>query len=91
MELYKSIVTDIKQKGYANRLVTYDEFLSLYTPYKLKLSEKDFATAIGIGVSSYYNIKRNSKTRAYILIERGITNKRIEEITFELKTKDNIL
>ena len=56
-ELKQFIVSDLRKRGYTNKKIDYNEFLSLYEPYKDKLKESEFAAIIGISYSNWPNIK----------------------------------
>ena len=51
-EKENKIIEEIKEgltkKGYANKKIDYEEFLKIYMPYKEKISEINFAKALGI-------------------------------------------
>ena len=61
MDLYKKIKNDL-QTAYFNKMISYEEFLKLYEPYKNELSEKDFAQTVKMNINSYYMIKKNPFT-----------------------------
>ena len=81
-ELKKFIVSDLIKRGYTNKKIDYNEFLSLYEPYKDKLKESEFASILEI---SYFNWKsmKNKETRT-IILKRNITEAEKEELE-ELK------
>lgn len=86
MDLYKKIKNDL-QTEYFNKMISYEEFLKLYEPYKNELSEKDFAQTVKININSYYMIKKNPYKKAYIFREHNLTNQRKQEILLELKNR----
>ena len=65
-ELKKFIVSDLRKKGYTNKIIDYNDFLSLYEPYKEEMSEKEFASIIGISYGNWQAMK-NRGTREIIL------------------------
>ena len=81
-ELKQFIVSDLRKRGYTNKKIDYNEFLSLYEPYKDKLKESEFASILEI---SYFNWKsmKNKETRT-IILKRNITEAEKEELE-ELK------
>ena len=63
-ERYKEIREKLISEGHANKNVTYDEFLFLYEPYKEEMSEKEFATVLGVSYGNWQSIKnRGTKTK----------------------------
>ena len=61
-ERYNEIRKKLIAQGYANKRITYKEFLSLYESYKEEMSEKEFANVLGISYGNWQNIKhRNEK------------------------------
>lgn len=78
------IVKELKEKGYENELINYEQFLSLYKPFSEEMSEKDFAYLLDITDTNYKNMK-NKGTRTRILKkEEEITDERKEEVIEEL-------
>lgn len=88
----EEIRNDCRQKGYSNKLITYDEFLVLYKLYENHLTEQEFADILGMSFYGYKNLKRGTKARilgfqkvteenkqkiAEKLVEQGYTNKLI--------------
>ena len=57
----KLIVSNLIQKGYRNKSIDYNEFLSLYEPYKEKLKESEFASILGISYGSWQSMKNRIK------------------------------
>ena len=80
-ERYKEIREKLISQGYANKNVTYDEFLFLYEPYKEEMSEKEFATVLGVSYGNWQSIK-NRGTKTKILKQT-----RTEEENEELKQR----
>ena len=64
----KLIVSNLIQKGYRNKSIDYNEFLSLYEPYKEKLKESEFANILGMPYASWQNVK-NKAQKALINFE----------------------
>ena len=65
-ERYNEIRKELIAKGYANKHITYSEFLAIYEPYKEEMSEKEFIHVLGISYASWQSMK-NQGTRAIIL------------------------
>ena len=80
-ELKKFIVLDLIEKGYANKLIDYKEFLSLYEPYRDKLKESEFACVLGISYSSWQAIKSKGKKAIILKREKSEDEKKeLEEL-----------
>ena len=60
-KLKKLIISDLIQKGYRNKSIDYNEFLSLYEPYKEKLKESEFANILGMSYASWQNVKNRAQ------------------------------
>ena len=74
-EMKNNIKNNLLQNGYSNKKIDYKEFLILYEKYKNIITEKDFASIIGITYSRYKNIKnRGGKTK---ILETEIDKKQI--------------
>lgn len=88
-QLESIIITDIEEKGYRNRSVTYEEFLKLYEPYKDEISELNFATVLGMVGSSYRSMK-TGKQKATVLKTTyvGATDERKLEIKNLMRRKN---
>ena len=56
-ERVNEIKQEIIKKGYANRLISYEEFLQLYEPFKEEMTESDFAQMLGITYLNWSNLK----------------------------------
>ena len=65
-ERYNEIREELIKQGYANKHITYSEFLAIYEPYKEEMSEKEFIQVLGISYASWQSMK-NQGTRAIIL------------------------
>ena len=76
-EINEIIKEELKEKGYTNKLIDYPEFLSLYEPYRDKMTERDFANILGISYASYQNTRSNPNIKARINTKREII-KRLE-------------
>ena len=76
-------VNEIKQEiikaGYANRLISYEELLQLYEPFKEEITESDFAQMLGITYLNWNNM-RGGKRRIRILklSDETLDNKKIK-------------
>ena len=82
-ERNNEIIQELKDQGYANRKINYEEFLRIYEPYKEEMSEKEFALLLGIFEDNFEKIKYN-RTKAIILKDKEIEDKLISEIREEL-------
>lgn len=87
--LEQEIKNLILQKGYNHKLITYDEFLTLYKQYSNKISEQEFARLIGITSIKYRNMRYyNNKTYVYGKSKKVVPDeKRKKEIYNELITR----
>ena len=72
----------ILEEGYLNKLITYDEFLKLYNPYKNELKEQEFASILDISLYAYKGLKKGSKAK--ILKFNEISEKLKEDIKITL-------
>ena len=79
-ERKEEIRKGLKEKGYSNKLITYQEFLELYKPYKEEMKEKKFAEIIGISYGNYHHMK-NHGTRTKI----KFNYKELNRIKYQLK------
>ncbi len=77
----------LKQKGYTNKLISYQEFLELYEPYKNEMSELEFSKILGISYSNYFTIKGRGTKARILKEEKVISEERKEEIRNALKEK----
>ena len=80
-ERYNEIRKELIAKGYANKHITYSEFLAIYEPYKEEMSEKEFIHVLGISYASWNAIKYNGQ-RAIILKQEKTDDekKELEEL-----------
>ena len=84
-ERKEEIIDNLKEEGYTNKFISYEELKNLYEPHKLEMKEQDFAEILGISIWNYYNMK-SGRTRAKILKEeKKIPEERKEEIRERLK------
>ena len=72
-ERRKKIQEEIKKQGYEDRVITYQEFLELYEPYKNEMNENDFAETLGI---TYPSLNTSRKGQAGVKIN---LNYRVQE------------
>ena len=86
-ELNQQIIQELEENNYANRKVNYEQFLKLYEPYKLYISETTFANILGIGKPQFQTIKRTPNSNAIILKRINGSIKRKDEIADELRAK----
>ena len=75
---YNEIREELIKQGYANKHITYSEFLAIYEPYKEEMSEKEFIQVLGISYSNFQNIKNRNK-RA-IILKKKIEKRELEEL-----------
>ena len=80
-ERYNEIREELIKQGYANKHITYSEFLTIYESYKGEMSEKEFIQVLGISYVSWQSMK-NKGTRAIIL--------KPEKSTDEMKELENL-
>ena len=85
-ERQQEVQEELKKQGYGDRVITYQEFLELYEPYKNEIVERDFAELLGINCS-YLNSMKNRGNRAVILKSQQISKERLQEVQKELKEK----
>ena len=79
--LKQFIISDLRKRGYTEKKIDYNEFLSLYEPYKEKFKESEFANILGISYGSFSNIKYNGKKAIILKPERSTDEKKkIEEL-----------
>src|SRR5699024_10080052 len=74
-EREKEIEYEIRNQGYTNVLIDYEEFLKLYEPYKEEVTEQDFARILGIININWQNMRKRG-IRARILKEKSIIGKK---------------
>ena len=82
-ERYNEIRKKLIAQGYANKRITYKEFLSLYESYKEEMSEKEFANVLGISYGNWQNIKHRNK-KAVILKKEDKTDEDREKLKQEI-------
>lgn len=77
-ERVNEIKQEIIKKGYANKLISYEELLQLYEPFKEEITESDFAQLLGITYLNWNNM-RGEKRRVRILktVDETLDNKKI--------------
>lgn len=85
-DLSKKIIAELKERGYANKKIDYKEFLELYSKYKDKTSEKEFAKILGIK-DAHYNRLKKGLTKAIILKEKNLIERFERKVIEELKKK----
>ena len=78
----EKIRKELKDKGYTNKFINYQEFLELYDLNKGLMVEKEFAEILGITYDGYLNIK-NKGQRTKILKEENISHHNLE-ISFNI-------
>ena len=76
-ERYNEIREELIKQGYANKHITYSEFLTIYESYKGEMSEKEFIQVLGISYVSFSNIKYKGK-KAIILKKEKSDDKKKE-------------
>lgn len=47
-ELKNKIISELRNRGYSNKSITYMEFLSLYNPYRAMISKNEFARVLSV-------------------------------------------
>lgn len=85
LERKNEIIEELRNKGYSNRQILYDEFLKIYETYKNEIGERDFANLLGISDINYDTIKHKKGKKAYILKTEDI-----EEIKKIILNDENI-
>lgn len=83
-ELKNKILNDLKEKGYSNKAIDYNEFLSLYNPYKTMISESEFTKVLSINYS--FNDKRTDSSSKKTIMK---TRKADDEFKNSIITKLN--
>ncbi len=87
-ERKKEIIEELSNKGYREKLIDYKQFKELYEPYKKEMLDKEFAEILGIGYSSYQNLKsgrQNARILKFKLNE--VSEERKRKIVEELSNK----
>ena len=77
-ELKKSIVLDLRKRGYTNKKIDYKEFLRIYEPYKEKFKESEFANILGISYRNWQYIK--NKGRKTIILKKELSKEKKKEL-----------
>ena len=80
-ERYNEIREQLIKHGYANKHITYSEFLAIYEPYKEEMSEKEFTQVLGISYVNWQNVK--NKGQKTIILKKEISEdekKKLEEL-----------
>lgn len=72
------------EQGYANKLINYSQFLSLYYPYKEKLTEAQFARILGISEIKHRNMKYYDNKTYILKSKKQVGIDRIREVREEL-------
>ena len=81
-ERYKEIREQLIAQGYANKHITYSEFLALYELYKEEMSEKEFASILGISYANWITIKyKNTKA---VILKKDKTDEDREKLKQEI-------
>lgn len=62
----RKIEEDIKNQGYVNELINYEEFMKLYANYKEEISEIEFANILGINEDNLRIIKHSNNKRTTV-------------------------
>lgn len=83
-ELQQNIRKKILEHGYANKLINYSKFLSLYEPYNDKLTEIQFAKILGISEIKHRNMKYCDNKTYILKSKKQVGTDRIGEVRKEL-------
>lgn len=83
-ELQQSIREKMLEQGYANKLINYSDFLSLYEPYNDKLTEVQFARILGISEIKHRNMKYYDNKTYVLKSKKQVSIDRIVEVREEL-------
>ena len=75
-ERYNEIREELIKQGYANKHITYSEFLTIYESYKGEMSEKEFIQVLGISYVSFSNIKYKGKKAIILKKEKSDDEKK---------------
>ena len=84
-ERKQKIQKELKEQGYENRAITYQEFLELYEPYKNEIVERDFAEILGISYINWYHLGSNRTIKTKIQIKQPVSEEVKQEIQEKLK------
>ncbi len=94
---HNEIINNLKQAGYANKVIQYLDFLKIYEPYKSIMSELEFAYLLGINYENFRSLRsKGTKTRILVQVASpelketiinklralGYTNKKINYAEF---------
>lgn len=82
-ERKEEIVAELKQQGYENKKITYEEFRKIYKKYEEEMTETDFASLLGVR-ENFYNVKSGKYKTATIKFQT-IPQERRREILEALK------
>ena len=83
-ELQQNIREKMLEQGYANKLINYSEFLSLYETYRDKLTEVQFARILGISEIKHRNMKYYDNQTYILKSKKQAGIDRIREVREEL-------
>ena len=84
-ERKQKIQKELKEQGYENRAITYQEFLELYEPYKNEIVERDFAEILGISHTNWYYLRNSKIISTKILKTQPVSEEVKQEIQERLK------
>ena len=87
-ERKREITEKLIDRGYKGKLINYEKFKELYEPYEKEMIDKEFAEILGIGYSSYQNLKsgrQNARILKFKLNE--VSEERKRKIVEELSNK----
>lgn len=86
-ERRNKIIENLRQNGYGDSIINYEEFLDIYKPYEGEMSKIEFAEILGISYLGFNDIRKQRK-RARILKDRNkIEKERKETIVRTLKAE----
>lgn len=60
-DLKKIVQKELREKGYYNRLINYQQFCEIYKVYMNQMSEIHFAEIIGLDVKNFYKFKEGKR------------------------------
>lgn len=83
-ELQQNIREKMLEQGYANKLINYSEFLSLYETYSDKLTEVQFARILGISEIKHRNMKYYDNKTYILKSKKQVGIDRIGKVREEL-------
>ena len=84
-ERQQEVQEELKKQGYGDRVITYQEFLELYEPYKNEIVERDFAEILGISYINWYHLGSNRTIKTKIQIKQPVSEEVKQEIQEKLK------